>query len=461
MFAFFLVPFVIALILSWHKSLGDLRKSMLNPMLVFAGYVTLVAADFAYFEYTGRGKLGLHTLTATKQSLATLEFKYVVMLLAMLAGIATAFIVSSNFQTNVRYVVRKADTRLFFSLAYAALLVGWLVTNVMVVGALSLASSSVTRLETSGNAPLFLTSLLLFPAICFALCRQRLVIALTIVVCSVAVLLLGGSRTRILVVVLAFLFYLYRVRGISLPRWAFFGCFLFAVVLSTAGLNYRLLTSYDKSVSWDRLLTYSSILDTNDISFAETNVALSKLAYSGMQKYPGEDLVGFVIAVVPRSVLSFKPPSGAVKFTRKFDERRWRLTKSALTVGGISEIEYDYPFAGAMLVIALLGFAWAMAFLRVAASPTIVGFAWTVNLYFVLYIFLKGDLQIAGQSVASFAIYSLVAGAYARIRAGLARPARPHAGRQPTALPEKEWRRKGEHPSRLQWTAGVEDESPR
>ena len=69
-FLLFGLPFAMALTLSWHPALGRYRTSALNPLLLIAAYIVLIAGDFASIAWTGSGLLANRVLSTTSGTLS-------------------------------------------------------------------------------------------------------------------------------------------------------------------------------------------------------------------------------------------------------------------------------------------------------------------------------------------------------------------------------------------------------
>ena len=404
----FAIPLAMALALSWHPSLGVFRKSALNPMLLFAVYIVLVAGDYASMNINGSGVLAQHRVSAAPGTLFVLELKYVCMLIAALAGIATMFQMTPASIPSNR-PVRRMDLRLVWSLSYLFVLVGWYVA-VMSLGVdiSSLSDTIEVKSQTSKSISLFVLSMMLLPAFTYMLPRQSYKVVIPLVLFSIGMLLLSGSRTRILYILVPFAFYLFRVRSVPIPRFAFLILAFIVGLLALAALNFRTTEAYKSEVTLSNLTNASNLFEINDLAFAETNLALSGLNRNRLEEYPGQSLVGFVFAVVPRSIVPFKPPVGSRQFTAAYDPFKYAKYNRGLTIGGVSEIEFDYPFPVALVIVYLFAAGWARALIRAIGSRSTNGFGWTVGLYVTLYVFLKADLQAAGQILFIFVFYSLI-----------------------------------------------------
>jgi hypothetical protein len=416
----FAIPFVIALLLSWHRALGGFRTSALNPLLLLATVVLLTGADFAHLIVTGRGQLAQNWVSASPATLVTLQLKYVCMLVAALGGIATAFQLTSAVKRAEKPLVR-ADIRFVAMAIYLIILAGWTLALLSLgVDVRSLADTVTIKAESTGVGPLFIFSILLLPALTYALARQPLRLVVPVVAVSILVLLASGSRTRIVYVLVPFVFYLVRVRGIRIPRHYFAIGLAVVGLLSIVAVNYRIAVSYNQQISLESLVSSGNVLNSNDVAFAETNLALSNMKRRQVEGFLGEDILGFFLAPIPRSVMPIKPFTGSIQFTKVYDEYHYTRFHRGLTIGAFNEIEYDYPFPLALVVIYLIGAVWGWAFARAAAARSIHGFAMTVALYAMLYVFCRSDLESIGQIAWAFAIYWVVIEPCRRIKATVA-----------------------------------------
>jgi hypothetical protein len=402
----FLPAFSLAMHLSRHRALGQLRGSALNPLLLVAMFVVLAAGDFANVAAFGYGELGGHLVRPV--GLTSLTAKFAVLLTAFVGGIALVFYLPSLWAARPVRPTRPRDLRFLLLVVYIVLLTAWLYTVVAYSPQFfSLEGSVETKRATRGDTVVYLTSLLLLPALCYGLARQPIRIALPLVAVTVAILFFSGSRTRLLYALVPFLFYLVMVRGIRLPRsWFLIGVVVLGF-LSIAALNVRLLISYGEAASAERVFAITNPFNLNDLSTAEANIALSNMGRSRVNNYPGENMISFFAAPLPRSVAPFKPLSGSVQFTQAFDPERWRISGSGLVIGAPNEISGDYPYPVALIVVWLFGMVWALALLRALRSPSIHGFAWTIALYLFIYNFFRNDLFIAGGALWVFVFYWL------------------------------------------------------
>jgi hypothetical protein len=249
--------------------------------------------------------------------------------------------------------------------------------------------------------------------------RQSFKVVLPVAAISISLLLYSGSRTRILFVLIPVVFYLVAVRRWRIPRSTFVLGVLILGFLALVALNLRVASSQRQSVTLSELASTSNVFNLNDIAFAETDLALSRLPSRAVEQYLGQSLVGFVLADIPRSTVSTKPFKGSDQFTQAYDVTNWRLYKRGLTIGGINELQYDYPFPLALLLVFSFAALWIWGFASAAASRTIHGFVWSIGFYVMLYAFLKSDLQSAGQILWAFVGYAAVVAAYQRLTGGL------------------------------------------
>ena len=405
--------------LSWHSALGALRNTAINPLLLFAVIILVAAADFASMAVTGRGELAQNNVSTTASVLVGLEVKYVCLLVAALCGIGVAFFLATAGKPSERRVAT-ADIRLFTVTLYLGVLAGWVISLLNLgVDVTSLADTVAVKLESTTAVSLFIFSMLLLPGLTYALAKMPLRVALPLVVISIVVLLSSGSRTRIIYVLIPFAFYLIRVRGIPISRRYFAVGVALLAFLSIVGVNYRTAVAYGKDMTLKDLSSVSNVLNSNDIAFVESNLALSFVRPDRLEKYFGEDLLGFALAPIPRSIATLKPYPGSIEFTRAYDPFKYSRFRRGLTIGGINEIEYDYPFPVAIAVIFLLAAGWGWAFVRASSSRSLSGFAWTVGLYVMLYVFLKVDLESTGQIAWSFGLYWLLVEPYRRLKASI------------------------------------------
>jgi len=415
-FAMFLPAIALTWMLSRHRALGILRSSALNPMLVVLLLAVLAAADFTSMAALGHGELGRHIVSARPETIASLALAYSGMWVAFLLGIAAVF-----YSPRIWSAPPPSSARVDMSGFLLALYVGCLILWLSLISAYSanfftLQGSVEAKIGSSGDPILYSISLLLLPALSYALCRQRLRVAIPLVVLTIAVVFFSGSRTRVLYAIVPFFFFLVMVRGFRLPRSYFIVGVVVLGFLSTAALNLRGLISYSRAVSAESTFALTNPLNTPDIALAEASIALSRLDGSRITPFPGEGLVGFVTAPFPRAVVPFKPRPGSVQFTVAYDPERWRTTGSGLIIGAVNEIEYDYPYPIALIVIGLFGAGWALAVARAVRSSSIHGFPAVVTLYVFVINFFRGDLYIAGGVLFVFVLYAMIVSGYRRFQ---------------------------------------------
>lgn len=406
-FVLFLPAIALAWTLSQHRALGTLRRSALNPLLLVTMFVVLAAGDFANIAAQGYGELGGH-LVRPPSGFTFLTAKFALLVTAFVGGIGFVFYLPSLWAPRPVQPGRSLDLRMFLLVVYLLLLASWFYTVVRYSPQFfSLEGSVEAKRAAAGSITIYVTSLLLLPALCYALVRQPYRIALPLAAVTLAILLFSGSRTRLLYALVPILFYLVMVRGVRLPRsWFLIGVFALGFV-SIVTLNIRTLVSYNETTSAERVFAIPNPFNLNDIPVAEANILLSRMARSRVNNYPGENLVSFFAAPLPREVASFKPVSGSVQFTQAFDPTRWRTTGSGLVIGVLNELSGDYPYPVALVVAWLFGAGWAFAFLRALRSPSIHGFAWTIALYIFIITFFRGDLYIVGGALWVFVPYWL------------------------------------------------------
>ena len=412
----FALPFVAALVLSNHRALGSVRKTALNPMLLVAIFVFVAGADFASMAGNGYGRLGGHVVPAI--GMGWLITKYVLMLLAFLSGIALALNRAAGLP--VTYPEKPVDMRGVLLIGHLAMLALWFASILPYSPDYFSLEGSVATHGQVDDPLVYATSILLLPTLCYALPRQSLKVALPLVAITVFIVFFSGARARVLYALVPFIFYLVVVRGVRAPRRYVLGIFAIGALAVAAG-NVRVELSRGESLSLARVLDFSQTLNSNDVALAEIHAALERMEDSSVNEYLGENLVSFATAPLPRSILPIKPVSGSVQFTTAYDPSRWRAWGSALTVGAINEIEHDYPFPLAILIVALFGAGWGTAMAKAIRSRSIHGFAWRVALTIFIFNFFRNDLFIAGGALWVFAIYGIPVEIYRRVKLGGAR----------------------------------------
>lgn len=233
---------------------------------------------------------------------------------------------------------------------------------------------------------------------------------------------------------------IYRIR---LPRYFFLVGLVAAGVLGILLLNLRLAAAFGDDADFTSV-TGANIFDLNDISFAETSVALNALPKSKVEGFAGEDLLGALLAGVPRSIFPIKPLSGSNQFTAIYDPVGWSLYGRGLTIGGINELSFDYTFPTSLIVVWIIGILAGFGLARVVRSKTNHGFAGLVAMYVMLYQFLKADLQSAGQVGSSFVVYFLAIQAFRPIGL-LLFPPKTAIGRAGSRRPPRRFANPGQH----------------
>jgi hypothetical protein len=436
----FSAPFAVALFLSWSPELGPYRKSGLNPLLLFAAFTVIFALDFMSMSTLGWGKIAGQPVTISFSHITLLEIKLACMLMAALGGIATVFLYVPAPPPKAA-VAKPVDMRYFCLAVYLFILVGWYLSfGAIGVDVSSLADTVRAKAAGKGEIFLFLFSLLLLTSLSYALARQSLRVSVPLVLFSIGVLMLSGSRSRILYVLIPFAFYLFRVRRFPMPRTTFAVGIVVLGVLALVAVNFRTLVSDRQSVTFQKLISTSDLLQKNDISYAESNVLLSRIPAGQFADYLGQDIVGFFLADIPRSIAPFKPDTASRQFTAVVDRVHLARFNRELTIGTPSEIEYAYPYPLALVVIYLLGAIWAWAFRRATRSRSIHGFAWTICLYICVFVFFRNDLQKIGQVVSAFVLYWAPVEAYRQLKRRIVvspparKPGLPHSGTRPVPL---------------------------
>lgn len=405
----FAIPFLLTLFLSNQPALGPFRQSALNPLLFVAAYIVLVALDFFAMGSRGAGTLVDRPILVSQSHMISLAGRHAAMLIAALAGVALGLLTAHKSIAPAANGAGNTRIRLFAVVVYLVLLSfwAWSVRSAFSTG-ISLENSLRLKEEAQGMTLTFTISLLLLPALCFALVRQPYKVAVPLIVFSLILLFFSGSRTRMLYVLIPAAFYFFRVRGIPMPRKYFVVAIAAGLVLAFASLNIR-LASQGQNLQGTSM---TEIFSSNDVAFSEINLLILRQPKGAISPYPFEDVVGFFAAGIPRSIVPFKPLNGSAQFTAIYDKFNWARFDRGLTVGGINELQGDYPLPIALVMSALLGFAWIYFFCRSANSPTIYGFVWTVGSYAMVYNFLKADLMSAGQMAFVFTLMTILVRLY-------------------------------------------------
>lgn len=415
----FLPCFLLALHLSNHPRLGALRRTALNPLLLVALFVALAAADFASIAATGYGKLGRHVVRTAPDALGILAAEHAGLILAVLLGVT--FILHRPVKATRTINVLSADLRLVTTGLFLLCLLVWFTWITTYSGDyFSFEGGVQIKFDSAGDPVSYTTSLLLLPALCYALCRQPFRVAVPLLLITLVLVLFSGSRTRIIYALVPFFFYLVIVRRINIPRHWFLTGLLVLGALSVVALNLRFLVSFNREVSTEQVLSFTNPLNTPDVAVAETSIIMPRLEKNRITPYPGENLVGMLTAPLPRSVVPFKPLAGSVQFTATYDPERWRSSNSGLVIGVINELRYDYPYPIALVIAFFFGAGWTAALLASLRSRTIHGFVWIVLLYLSVYNFFRNDLLLVGGPLWVTAAYALLIELYRRFKIGSA-----------------------------------------
>lgn len=439
---FYLLAFGAAMFLSWSPYLGNLRNTAANPVLLLAAYAFLVGGDYLSMAVMGGGQLAQHDVIARKALLTWLAFQHAIGFGMLCLGLYIGMVVANRRLLNRSGTtartqapqVRQSRQPLAVAVFLGLLLLWFVLLRANGGEDISLADVARTKRNTIGDAALFVTSLLLLPAFTYALPNIRWRTAIVVAVIASSILLYSGSRTRLLYVAVPLFLALAQVYRFRMPRYFFVVALVAAGLMAVIVLNLRLASAFGVGADITSA-TGGNIFDLNDIPFAESSVALTNLSSSSIESYIGEDFVGAIFAGVPRSIVPFKPLGGSNQFTAIYDPIGWTLYGRGLTIGGINEINFDYPFPLSLVVILLVGGIVGLALANVARSGSKQAFAGSVAIYIVLYQFLKADLQSVGQVVTSFVIYNLVMFALRPLRLGFTDEA-PGSGRK-SRLPRR------------------------
>jgi hypothetical protein len=409
----FLVAFAAAMFLSWDPRLGSLRDTAANPMLLLAAYIFLVGGDYLSMVIMHGGQLAQRDVIAANSTLTWLAFQHALTFCTLCGGIFTGLAGAELREGPTMRPLQQRPPRTSRRRDRAAI---WAFLILLFIWAVllrqsgsedsSFTESIATNNNLIGNATLFTTSLLLLPAFTYALTNATWRTALILTGVAAAVVFLSGSRTRLLYVAIPLLLAMVKLYRIRLPRYFFLAGLVVAGVLSVLVLNLRLASAFGDDADFTSV-SGANIFDLNDISFAETSVALNNISASRIEGYVGEDLVGALLAGVPRSVAPIKPLSGSNQFTSVYDPIGWKAYGRGLTIGGINELDFDYGYPAALIVVSLMGVLLGYLLGRVAKATTVHGFAGLVAIYAMLYQFLKADMQSAGQVAFSFLVYYL------------------------------------------------------
>lgn len=406
--ALFALPFIFALIISWHRGWGALRRSALNPMLLIAFFVLFAGADFFLLGLTGTANLGGHLRHVDGLDLAMTAAQYVGLLMAFLGGIWLVY------QSPAPPVAPRRGPRVEMR---KALLAGHLVVLALWVWAIlpyspdffSVEGSVITKYNAGNDPTVYTLSLLLIPTTAYALRKQPFAIALGVTLLTAFLVFFSGARTKVLVALIPILFYLV-LRRWPMPRVYFPILIGIAIVLSLLAVNVRQVVTGQRS--GDIGVELVGAFETDDFAVADIAVLQEGIPQKRLSDYPGENVVSALTAPFPRELVPFKPLSGTVQFTRAFDPQRWRLHRSGLVPGFINEFSGDYPYPIAAILLGLLGAGWAWAFRRATQSTSIHAFAWTVSLYVALFNLFRNDLFITFGPLWAMLVYSAAVAAW-------------------------------------------------
>lgn len=410
--------------LSKTQAAGQLSQSGLNPYLILVFYFVLVQLDFLTFYIDGFGVIARSVITAPTQTLAEVLISHNIIGLLLGLGCLIGAKLSRNAPSKpVAAISPNASALLLAAITLPYLLP---VISQFLRGESLLLLGAENHTGEQG-AVTFFFSMAILPAWTFFLLGRRLVPA-TVVFLFLAVLLIGtGSRTRVLYLIIPFVFFLH-FHGLFFFRRVYFAIGLaVGLLMATAAVNYRIaVTQFNQSqVDVAALFSTENFMRQNDVAFAEVGVMMAD-GQKELAGYPGENFVGAALSPIPRSIIPFKPNTGSVQFTQAYDDRHYYRHGRALTIGGIMEIFGDYPLLPGALIAFLLGAGWSYFLALTTRKISTIRIADIAILYILIFAFLRIDLQAASQVMwAYLAIRTLLVGLS---KLGLRRAKRPTIG---------------------------------
>ncbi len=387
-------------LLSRSNRAGILSKTALNPYLFLILYTVLVQADFLNLYSTGFGVLAQWRIAPRDEVVAEALVKHNAVLLTLALGCVLGGMLGEKAKLPAPRSTNGWINSIFLVAVAGFLLIP--VAGQIIEGRSALMIGAESH-SGADNPVMFLFSMLLLPALIYFLVQRNL-IAATAVCFLLAFLLVGtGSRTRILYVLLPYLFYLAYYQRIRFPKHWFGVMAGVAILLSVAAVNYRILIKREgiQNVGWSEVLGISEIANSNDLPFAEAGILLLSRD-ADLSPFPFEGFVGAVLAPIPRVMVPFKPETGSVQFTIAYDASNYYRRERGLVIGSITELISDYFVILAAAFSFIIGTSWSYLVMKFGRSRDSDAFAVSVVLYIAMYAFLRNDIQGVGQIVATF-----------------------------------------------------------
>lgn len=226
-------------------------------------------------------------------------------------------------------------------------------------------------------------------------------IALIIIVALAAsgLALFTGNRTLVFIILIFALFAASRTGRKLPPMTLYFLIIPFLVLVTLYRYFFRATAVYSGSLEdfiYDRGGTFGVIFASDELNVAET-VTYIMTSSEGLDRYPFEGLAGLLMALVPRSAVSWKPWPLSQDFTLHIAPGRFE-TGGGLVTGGFSELYLEFGLLVAPLIAFLLGAALGY-FAKYAAKSTRTPYFWLASITIIGFLFLRTDFFNLGTFV--------------------------------------------------------------
>jgi len=135
----------------------------------------------------------------------------------------------------------------------------------------------------------------------------------------------------------------------------------------------------------------------SDVLLGGPDYTLAEALIVGMQpdvvpRYPFETLVGMIFAVVPRSLIPWKPEGPSAVFSRVADPERWEITKSEWVITGFINLKVELGVIGAAAAMTWLAWLWARYLKRSTGQDAPRYIVRSTLCIVMALIFIRGDM---------------------------------------------------------------------
>ncbi len=392
-----------------------MKGQMPHPFNILGAFTAIIGFDFldSWWQVDGvRGaRLGSMWIYNQGEVLFGLIF-FCLCMLSVVAGIYVALKVKRKRPFLRPYDDQQVVTILFVIVISAASFVSFVVLKE------SLQYGSIFHVATTRqiwfreNQIFQFIVLMVLPAFFMFLSRHNhWPIIISAVAITTAILALNGGRLTLLMIAIAYVFKIAQTR--RLPLFYLYSAIPVVGIFLIAYLYFvRLNGNYSDLGAF--LATNGgisgSLFGTLDISIAE---AISiNLSEPLIDRSPYSFLVGGLIAFIPRSWIPWKLYGASAEFTMTADLNRWLLVKSEWTITGFANLYYDFGYAGAIVVSAILAYFWTRLLLSSSRNTISLLFGGVFCIH-AMTVFIRADLYNLGLLLWS---YLVVLGIYYLIR---------------------------------------------